>query len=66
MSFGSGGSSRSKVWRDIWGAGQGVGSISDVPDVAECVARLRSEYLTAQAGLMRRSYADAAPAQAAE
>ena len=27
MKFGSGGSSKSKAWRDIWGAGQGVGSI---------------------------------------
>ena len=38
MSFGSGGSSKSKAWRDIWGAGQGVGSINDIPTVADCVA----------------------------
>ena len=66
MSFGSGGSSKSKVWRDIWGAGQGVGSITDVPDVAECVARLHREYLEAHADLLRRSFANAAPANAAE
>jgi nitronate monooxygenase len=66
MSFGSGGSSRSKVWRDIWGAGQGVGSIIDVPDVAECVARLRREYIEAHADLIRRSFVNATPAQAAE
>ncbi len=34
----------SKAWRDIWGAGQGVGSIHDIPTVAELVQRLRQEY----------------------
>jgi nitronate monooxygenase len=65
MSFGSAGSSKSKVWRDIWGAGQGVGSIHDLPSVHECVARLRQEYLEAHADLMRRSSAAEVPAQAA-
>ncbi|MDB5908726.1 MAG: nitronate monooxygenase, partial [Massilia sp.] len=32
MSFGSG---AAKAWRDIWGAGQGVGLMDDVPTVAE-------------------------------
>jgi len=64
MSFGSGGSSKSRVWRDIWGAGQGVGSITDVPDVAECVARLRREYLEAHAGLARHSFVGAEPLRA--
>ena len=59
MSFGSGGSSKSKAWRDIWGAGQGVGSIGDIPSVAECVARLREEYVEATAELARRTYAGA-------
>jgi nitronate monooxygenase len=66
MSFGSGGSSKSKAWRDIWGAGQGVGSIHDVPSVAECVARLRREYVAASADLAGRSLAGAARAEAAE
>jgi nitronate monooxygenase len=57
MTFGSGGSSKNKVWRDIWGAGQGVGSIDAVPTVAECVARLRAEYDTAAAELANRSFA---------
>ncbi|MBV6423946.1 MAG: hypothetical protein NAOJABEB_01756 [Steroidobacteraceae bacterium] len=35
---------RPKAWKDIWSAGQGVGSIADVPTVAELVARLRREY----------------------
>ncbi len=33
-----------KAWRDIWSAGQGVGSIHDIPTVAELVARMRMEY----------------------
>ncbi len=33
-----------KAWRDIWSAGQGVGSISDVPTVGELVARMKKEY----------------------
>jgi nitronate monooxygenase len=48
MSFGSGGSSKAKAWRDIWGAGQGVGLMEDVPSVAEMVARLKEEYQAAR------------------
>lgn len=33
-----------KAWRDIWSAGQGVGSIDDVPTVADLVTRMRQEY----------------------
>jgi nitronate monooxygenase len=33
-----------KAWKDVWSAGQGVGTIHDVPTVAELVARLRHEY----------------------
>ena len=38
-----------KAWRDIWSAGQGSGSIKDVPSVAELVARLTAEYRDAVA-----------------
>ncbi|NHZ63821.1 NAD(P)H-dependent flavin oxidoreductase [Massilia genomosp. 1] len=48
MSFGSG---SAKAWRDIWGAGQGVGMMNDVPTVAEMVARLKQEYDAARARL---------------
>ena len=41
----------SKAWRDIWGAGQGVGSIDDAPPVAALVARLEDEYRAARAAL---------------
>ena len=49
MNFGSG---RTKAWRDIWGAGQGVGQIRDVPPAADIVARLEREYLAARARVM--------------
>jgi nitronate monooxygenase len=48
MSFGSG---SAKAWRDIWGAGQGVGLMEDVPTVADMVARLKAEYEAARARL---------------
>jgi nitronate monooxygenase len=35
---------RPKQWKDIWGAGQGVGSIHDIPTVAALVDRLAWEY----------------------
>lgn len=45
-----------KAWRDIWGAGQGVGLMNDVPTVAEVVVRLRREYEAARARVMATSY----------
>ncbi|MGQ3670927.1 NAD(P)H-dependent flavin oxidoreductase [Xanthobacter sp. TB0136] len=45
------GSAQVKAWRDVWGAGQGVGTITDVPPVAEVVARLGHEYQQALARL---------------
>jgi nitronate monooxygenase len=54
MNFGSGGNSDKKAWRDIWGAGQGVGQIADIPTVAELVDRLADEYLAAGQELCRK------------
>ncbi len=48
MNFASGSGSKAKAWRDIWGAGQGVGLMDDLPTVAECVARLENEYHAAR------------------
>ncbi|MDP2707191.1 MAG: nitronate monooxygenase, partial [Burkholderiales bacterium] len=39
---------RPKTWREIWGAGQGVGNIDDIPAVAELVDRLEAEYFAAR------------------
>src|ERR1700760_1442910 len=51
MNFGSGGNTKQKAWRDIWGAGQGVGQIGDAPTVEELVSRLEIEYREAKKAL---------------
>lgn len=51
MNFGS---DKAKAWKDIWGAGQGVGLMDDVPSVAQLVERLRREYDDARARLSLR------------
>ena len=50
MDFGSG-SAKAKAWRDIWGAGQGVGQIDATLPVAQIVDRLEAEYRAARARL---------------
>lgn len=52
MNFGTEGGGDKKVWRDIWSAGQGTGSIQDVLPVAELVARMKREYDAAKAALV--------------
>ena len=47
MKFGSDGSAKAKAWRDIWGAGQGVGSIGAVMSTRDVVAGLEREYRAA-------------------
>jgi len=46
MNFGS--DRGAKAWKDIWGAGQGVGAIDAVVPVAALVERLALEYREAQ------------------
>jgi nitronate monooxygenase len=52
MNFGSGGSSATKAWKDIWGVGQGVGLIKSIESVAEAVATLKGEYTAARQKLL--------------
>lgn len=40
-----------KAWKDIWGAGQGVGNIVDAPAAGAVVARLREEFEQAKVRL---------------
>ncbi|MGI9410413.1 MAG: NAD(P)H-dependent flavin oxidoreductase [Hyphomicrobiaceae bacterium] len=47
MNFSSG-ASKPKKWKDIWGAGQGVGAVKSVPPAAELIDRLEREYLAAR------------------
>jgi nitronate monooxygenase len=51
MNFGSGGNTKSKAWKDIWGSGQGIGRIFDSPPVSELVDRIKAEFEQAKEGL---------------
>ena len=44
MNFGSGGNTKSKAWKDIWGSGQGIGSIKSDPTVQDLVNELTEQY----------------------
>lgn len=52
MNFGSGGNSDAKAWKDIWGAGQGTGSIDDVSSIATIVDRMEAEYNEAKSRIL--------------
>jgi len=43
MNFGAG-RSKPKAWKDVWGCGQGIGVVKDVPSAEELIGRLVSEY----------------------
>ena len=48
MQFGSGGSNKSKAWKDIWGCGQGINAIKSVVATSNLVERLKHEYKQAR------------------
>jgi nitronate monooxygenase len=50
MSFGGGESK--KAWKDIWGCGQGIGTIDKVRPAAEFIAQLKREYQEARSRLL--------------
>ena len=51
MNFGSGGNTKAKAWKDIWGSGQGIGTVKESAPVEQTVARLEREYEAAKAAL---------------
>jgi nitronate monooxygenase len=55
MNFGSGGNQEAKAWRDIWGCGQGIGAVKDIPTAGQMVDRLAAEYEAAKAGLAEKT-----------
>ncbi|WP_372084769.1 NAD(P)H-dependent flavin oxidoreductase [Tistrella mobilis] len=55
MNFGSGGNTKSKAWRDIWGCGQGIGAIDAVLSAGDLVDRFKREYAAARDSLAARS-----------
>jgi nitronate monooxygenase len=58
MNFGSGGNTDAKAWKDIWGAGQGVGSIKERLTVAQLVETLKTQYVEARQDLLNRTLDD--------
>ncbi|MDB5858051.1 MAG: 2-nitropropane dioxygenase precursor (Nitroalkane oxidase)-like protein [Ramlibacter sp.] len=50
MSFGGGEGAR-KAWKHIWGAGQGIGAVTEVAHAGELIARLKREYVEARGRL---------------
>ncbi|MGH6651792.1 MAG: NAD(P)H-dependent flavin oxidoreductase [Sphingopyxis sp.] len=48
MNFGSGGNTKVKAWKDIWGSGQGISPVRAVLPVADFVAQLEDQYLAAR------------------
>jgi nitronate monooxygenase len=54
MNFGA--AAGAKAWKDIWGAGQGVGNINDVLPTVELVARMKQEYRAAKAAICSNPY----------
>ena len=57
MNFGSGGNTKAKAWRDIWGSGQGIGQITDAPPVADLISRLKAEFDQARNDFLIRACA---------
>ena len=58
MNFGSsgmGGDNQKKAWKDIWGSGQGIGNLHDVPSVKDAVDALVDEYEEAKKALEVKS-----------
>ena len=55
MNFGSGGNQKAKAWKDIWGCGQGIGAVKDIPTAGELVDRLANEYEAAKAALAAKT-----------
>ncbi len=56
MDFGAASAGGAKAWRDIWGAGQGVGCIGEVRPAAAVIARMRDEYRAARAGICNNPF----------
>ena len=49
MNFGSG----AKAWKDIWGAGQGIGAVDAIVPAADRIARMAAEYHAARDRLLK-------------
>jgi nitronate monooxygenase len=54
MNFGG---DKPKAWKEIWGCGQGIGSVTKVQPAADYIAQLKREYAAAKARLAATTYA---------
>ena len=48
MNFNSGGNASAKVWKAIYGSGQGINSIKDSPKVEDLVGKMKAEFQQAR------------------
>ncbi|MBB4183827.1 nitronate monooxygenase [Sinorhizobium terangae] len=62
MDFGSA-AEGAKVWKDIWGCGQGIGAIREIATVAQLVDRLEREYDAARTRLGFGAYRHVHPSK---
>ncbi len=44
-----------KAWKEIWGCGQGIGVLNDIPSAGELVERFAAEYAAARESLLRQA-----------
>ena len=54
MNFGSD-RQKPKAWKEIWGCGQGIGVLQDIPSAGELVERFAAEYEQAREALQRKA-----------
>ncbi len=55
MDFGLEGGQDVKAWRDIWGAGQGIGAVQAREPAGDFIARLKQQYREARSQIIARS-----------
>ncbi|ARD47977.1 hypothetical protein SporoP37_07345 [Sporosarcina sp. P37] len=46
---------KAKAWKDIWGAGQGVGSVKNIQPVADVISEMKKEYEQAAVSLLAKN-----------
>ncbi|MGH8428941.1 MAG: nitronate monooxygenase, partial [Solimonas sp.] len=44
-----------KAWKEIWGCGQGIGVLKEIPSATDLVDRLAAEYHAAREALFDRA-----------
>ena len=55
MNFNSGGNASAKVWKDIYGSGQGINAIKETTSVGELVNKISTEFKEAQAEFIKKT-----------